>query len=356
MNDIYLIGEVGYDITLQNVIDKVKASDESLPLTVNIHSQGGGVYEGLAIYNYLKQLDQVVHTKSSGLVASIASIIFLAGVKETRSINKTDSFLVHLPSGGSWGNAEDLEKTADELRDIEQKLANIYAIETSLTKHQAMKLMGEDNMLEVEFLLEKGFVNEVIELKAVAILDNKQTETMSKEQLTKEGAESLLEKFFNKFFPKNDSVENKVIQDANGKSINFTNLDVNDEINLEDVATIDEKKAEGDFTLPNGSVYTFTDGKLTDIKEADETEEEKLQTQNDDLKNQLETAASEIVVKDAEIITKDTEILELTNKVDEMKNEFTTLKDTITSNFEYSDKKKKKEDSATNVRTIFKEE
>ena len=75
-NDIYLIGEVGWEITLQSVIDLVEKTDKTKPLNVHIHSQGGGVYDGLAVYNYLKGLDQEVHTYSAGLVASIASIIF----------------------------------------------------------------------------------------------------------------------------------------------------------------------------------------------------------------------------------------------------------------------------------------
>ena len=160
MNDLYLIGEVGYEITLTDVINKVNNSDKKKPLNINIHSQGGSVYEGLAIYNYLKSLKQEVNTHSSGLVASIASIFFLAG--KNRTINNTDNFLIHLPSGMSMGNAKDFEKTAKELRDIENKLATIYENETNLTKEEALELMKNDEFLNVDFLLEKGFVNDII--------------------------------------------------------------------------------------------------------------------------------------------------------------------------------------------------
>ena len=157
-NEIFLIGEVGFDITLETVIAQVKKSNQEEPLNVHIHSGGGQVFDGLAIYNYLKTLPQQVNTLSSGLVASIASIIFLAGDRKTRTINKLDNFLIHLPSGGAFGNAEDLEKGAEQLRDIEQKMVGIYVAETDLTAKEALALMKEDKMLDVEFLLEKGVV------------------------------------------------------------------------------------------------------------------------------------------------------------------------------------------------------
>ena len=141
-NDLYLIGEVGWEITLDSVINQVRETNQDEPLNVHIHSQGGQVYDGLAIYNYLKSLPQQVNTISSGLVASIASVIFLAGDKETRKINNLDSFLIHLPSGGSWGNAQDLEKTATELRDIEEKL--VYSAYTkSITDNTKTYWLGD---------------------------------------------------------------------------------------------------------------------------------------------------------------------------------------------------------------------
>ena len=324
-NDIYLIGEVGYEITLDSVINQVENSDKSKPLNVNIHSQGGSVYDGLAIYNYFKNLDQEVNTSSSGLVASIASIIFLAGNKETRKINKTDSFLIHLPMGVTIGNAEDFEKNAKELREIENKLVDIYVNETNISREDALALMNKDEMLDVNFLKEKGFVNKIIEFKAVANLNtNKQM------NLTEEKVDGLLEKFYNKFFKKEEPT-NKIVQDANGVEIDFFEVEEDSEPVAGDKARIDGTPADGEYVMPNGQTWVFVAGTWDSVIEVVE----------DNKVEELE----------AELVTVNKKNTELTNSLAKLKKEFTELKNTITSSFE-SKKMEKKEEGEKTSRTF----
>ena len=339
-NDIFLIGEVGYDITLTTVIDAVGKSDASEPLNVHIHSGGGSVYDGLAIYNYLKNLEQEVNTMSSGLVASISSVIFLAGKKETRKVNRTDSFLIHLPMGFEGGNASDLEKTAKELRDIESKMADIYVSETSLTKEEAIDLMGKDEMLNVDFLKEKGFVSEVVEFKAIANLINNKSKQMS-EQLSKKDAESMFDKFektLKAIFSKTEPTS-KLVQDASGTEIDFTELTEDATPSVGDVATVDDSPASGDYTMPNGDVFTFVDGAVTEIVEFVEDGDENLNEQIDALRLQLEE--------------KETEALASAKQVKDISAEFVKFKATFKSNFK-AEKKIKKEDGEATSRTFRK--
>jgi ATP-dependent protease ClpP protease subunit len=348
MNEIYLIGEVGYEITLENTIQKVNQTDKSKPLKVNIHSQGGSVYEGLAIYNYLKQLPQEVNTNSSGLVASIASIIFLAGQK--RVINRTDSFLIHLPMALSGGNAKDLEKTAKELRDIEDKLSTIYEDETDLTKKEALNLMKKDEFLNPDFLVQNGFVNEIIEFVAVAKLDNKYN--MS-EQLTKKDAENLFEKFGNKlkeyFNP--EKPDNKIVQDANGVEIEFVNLSDSDKPQEGNEAFIENKKASGEYTMPNGEIWNFENGKLQSVKVKEES---------DVLVAKLE---NNLKIKNELLETKESELNELRSKLEteqtnfkQLESDFVNFKKDITSKFEFEEKTELKEEnqSRTNFKSKYK--
>lgn len=339
-NDIFLIGEVGYEITLASVIESVSKTDSTQPLNVHIHSEGGSVYDGLAIYNYLKELDQEVNTRSSGLVASIASVIFLAGKKETRKINKTDSFLIHLPMSGIKGNASDLEKTAKELRDIESKLAAIYVLETNLTNEEAIDLMHKDEMLNVDYLKEKNFVAEIIEFKAIANLINSKTKIMS-EQLSKKDAEGMFDKFektlkaiFGKAQP-----TNKIVQDANGKEINFTDLDEEGVPSVGDAATIDDADAVGEYTMPNGDVFTFADGKVETIVEVVEDDNAELNEQIDALKLELEA--------------KETQALASAKQLTDISAEFVKFKASFKSNFT-GDKKNKKEDGEPASRSFRK--
>ena len=355
MNDLYLIGEVGYEITLTDVINKVNNSDKKKPLNINIHSQGGSVYEGLAIYNYLKSLKQEVNTHSSGLVASIASIFFLAG--KNRTINNTDNFLIHLPSGMSMGNAKDFEKTAKELRDIENKLATIYENETNLTKDEALELMKNDEFLNVDFLLEKGFVNEIIKFQAVAKYDSNFNNDMS-EQLTKTEALSWFEKLENllKGTPKETAIVNKIVQDANGVEIDFFKLESDAEIVEGAEATVENVKASGEYTMPDGQVYSFDNGILTTISEKVEEEVVEENAELEALKSEFDSLKASFDEKELELTTIKAELETKNNLVNEIQTEFTELKNQVSSNFEHENKVEIKKEEKTEIqsRTNFK--
>ena len=336
-NDIYLIGEVGWEITLKSVIDAVNASDKDLPLNVHIHSPGGSVYDGLAIYNFLKNLEQEVNTFSLGLVASIASIIFLSGKKENRSVNKTDSFLIHLPMNFGFGNAEDLEKNAKELRKIEDQLADIYVNETSLTKEEAYDLMKKDEMLDVYFLLDKGFVSEIVEYTAVANLNNKE---MTK--LTTEDKSWIDSKFaaIAKFF----APKNKIVQDATGTEIDFTGLAEDATPAVGDKAKVNGEDAAGEYLMPEGEKYIFEAGTLTEIVPKEE-EADPMEAENEKLKEDLAAAEAKYNLVVAEL-AKEKELIGSIQK------EFTELHAKVTSSFEWEGKEEKKEPKK---RSLYKE-
>lgn len=296
-NEIYLFGEVGWDITIKDVIEQVKETNPDEPLIVNIHSVGGSVFEGLAIYNYLKGLDREIHTQSTGLVASIATIIFLAGTK--RTLYSTSQFLIHLPMAWADGNAEDLEKTAEQLRVIENQLAEIYSKETDLTKEEAIEKMKLDEFSEIDYLLDKKFVTDVIEFQAVASIftrkdfknnknknnNNNKSKIMSKKKLAKKEAKNkflkLWSKIENYFEP-----QNKTVTDGDGVIIDFPDIEDDATPAVGDSAQVDGKSIDdGDRVMPNEDVWTFKDGKLDKItpKESDDDSEEV-----EDLKDEVE--------------------------------------------------------------------
>lgn len=357
-NDIYLIGEVGNEITLANTIDKVNSTDISKPINVHIHSKGGSVYEGLAIYNYLKGLKQEVHTISDGLVASIASIFFLAGNKETRRVNNTDNFLIHLPTGGMRGNADDFEKTARELRDIEDKLSNIYVNETNITKEEALDLMRRDEMLNVNFLKEKGFVNEINEFKAVAKFNINNKKEMS-DTLTKEEANGMFAKFgekldaiVNSISGKKEEPNNKVVQDANGVEIDFVNVATDGIPKVGDKATIENKKATGNILMPNGETYVFENGVLNSIVEV-EAKEDNVELEN--AKKEIEGLKASLLASESLVTERDSKIEEITNSFETIQNEFVEFKNTFTSGDVPTEKKEgNKEVGTVNKRTFRK--
>lgn len=340
-NDIYLIGEVGFDITLESVIELVNKTDKNKPLNVYIHSGGGSVYDGVAIYNYFKNLPQEVNTIATGLVASIASVFYLAGKKRTAYAQ--NRILIHLPMSGGMGNASDFEALAKDLREEEQKIADIYVSETGFTKEEAISQMQEDKMFTTEQLLEKGFITELKNFKAVANLNNKpiniNNEKMSKESLTKEEATGLLDGFMGKI--KNilkPSLKNKLVQDANGTEIDFTDLEEGDTPSVGDKATIDGASAEGELLMPSGETYVFSKGELTEIQpKADDSEEmESLQQEVVNLKKELKAENKAVAT-----LSKDNDLMK--NLLQEAQKDIKAINKSIGSDFKHEVGEKKNE-------------
>ncbi|MCK5610915.1 Clp protease ClpP, partial [Candidatus Pacearchaeota archaeon] len=92
----------------------LQADDE---LLVKINSVGGSVIEGWGIYNRLVSLENKVTTRGEGIVASIASLILMAG--NTIEMSEVGALMIHRASNHVQGNAEDLEKAAEVLKTID---------------------------------------------------------------------------------------------------------------------------------------------------------------------------------------------------------------------------------------------
>lgn len=175
MKYVYLSGVVDPfwgEITQQTVSDAVtaaRAEDPAAEITVVINSPGGDVAEGLAIYNYLRR--EKVNTEISGMAASIASVIALAG--QHVAIYDNSTFFIH----HAWcflgdGNADDARTAADRMDAIDANLATIYA-SRGLSAEKVTELMdgpdGKGTLVSAAQALELGLVDEVIDpAKAVA--------------------------------------------------------------------------------------------------------------------------------------------------------------------------------------------
>lgn len=301
-NDIYLIGEVGREITLQKVIDLVSKTDTSKKLNVHIHSEGGSVYEGIAIYNYLKNLPQGVETLAVGLVASIASIIMLAGkIKYAYSQNNV---LIHLPSAVMEGNSSDFKAVAVELEELEMKLAKIYEVETNFTYNEAISLMREDRMM-TDLEVEK-FGLTIKPYKAVAIFNiNKQEKKMNKNtQQLINAAKNFL------------GFKNLLVLTADEKELDFYELADGAVIEVGAKAYFDGMDAEGDFVMKDGETYVFVAGELTEILPVVKAKEED---------------------KDAIIAALEEQLLAMTNKAIEL-TETVKAKSSLISGFQAKSK------------------
>jgi ATP-dependent Clp protease, protease subunit len=139
-------------------LDAVQSND----LVVEINSIGGEVMAGLGMYNMLRSWakeGRTVTTRVTGLAASIASIVALAGDK--RQMPKNSFAMIHAPSGAAWGTEEDLREAADVVAKIKGSLRGVYTDRMGITEAKADELMAKDSWLTAEEAKEIGFATEV---------------------------------------------------------------------------------------------------------------------------------------------------------------------------------------------------
>jgi len=332
IGNIYISGQIGdFDgvtgVNLIDVIGQVKKQPEALSFNVHINSEGGLVDVGFDIFNYLKSLGKPVTTIGSGIVASIATVIFMAGA--TRMIRENTPFMIHMPWGGGQGNADEMEAFTAELRLIEKQLTDFYKKELDLTPEAIEPLLKNETWLSPEQLTTLGFTNAEV-FKAVA-----KTHFKLKNNDMTDNDKSWIEKTFSKMFAKLTPVKNKLVQDATGAELDFTDLADDAPIETGAAATIDGSPAEGEYTLPDGTVYVFSAGLLTEIKEPSGDDEVAT------LKAENERLTQELAAKDTAH----------TETIDDIKKEVVALKKQVTSKFSVETKKDTKKPDADTDRT-----
>lgn len=355
--DIYQddnISEWGY-VNLKYVKNQLENQEGFEEIVLHIRSEGGDVNEGFAIHDFVRSQGKPVLTIIEGNCYSIATVIALAGDK--RQMTSNAEILIHNPWGFVGGEKEDIQKYANDLEKIEDKIANFYAAKTNLNKEDALELMKVETIFNATEALEKGFITEIAAvMRAVAKYNpknkSKKNNKMAKKQyLTQEEADKKfdslgekLNKVINKLFGK--AAKNLVLQDANGDEIDFSDLEDGAEPQVGDTATVNNEPADGDYVMPDGRTFVFTAGELTEIKEADSTEEEAaaeveaLQTENTELKTQNEKLTADLA--------------EAQKNMKSFAKDLKALKEEVSSSFNYDGKEDPKKTQNTKVRTASK--
>lgn len=146
---------------------------EGNELVVEINSIGGDVMAGLGIYNMLRNWakdGKTVTTRVTGIAASIASIIALAGDK--REMPKNTFAMVHQASTIAAGTSEDMRDAANWLDKVDGSLRNIYMDRMGADEAKAAEIMAKDTYLTADECLDLGFATALIEdIKATAKFD-----------------------------------------------------------------------------------------------------------------------------------------------------------------------------------------
>lgn len=175
--EISIYDEIGFwGVTAQSFSKDLKALGGNLKqINLHIHSPGGDVFDGIAIYNLLKNHPANVTVYIDGLAASMASVIAMAGNEVIMPENAM--MMIHKPWGIQGGDADDMRKYADLLDKVENTLIPAYASKTGKTPEELAEMLSAETWLNGKECVEQGFADKLAEpLVAMASIKSRKLE------------------------------------------------------------------------------------------------------------------------------------------------------------------------------------
>jgi ATP-dependent Clp protease, protease subunit len=164
-NVITMFGAIGEDywsgggITAKSVTAQLRAIGDR-PIEVQINSPGGDMFEGIAIYNVLREHQQPVTIKIMGMAASAASVIAMAG--DTVEIGAASFLMIHKCWVVAVGNEDDMRETADYLAPFDAAMADVYAFRSGQKAADCMKWMTAETYMSGSIAIERGFADSLL--------------------------------------------------------------------------------------------------------------------------------------------------------------------------------------------------
>lgn len=144
-------------INAKDVRETLDAVSEDIVIKLN--SPGGDVFEGIEIYNYLKDHPSNITVEVTGVAASAATFI-VAGADEV-IMNIGTSLMIHEASTFTWGNKSDIQKTLNALETIDESILSIYSEKTGQSNDQLEEWMNEEKWFTADEAVEFGFADSV---------------------------------------------------------------------------------------------------------------------------------------------------------------------------------------------------
>lgn len=149
----------GEGVTAKRISSALRSLGKG-PVTVNLNSPGGDLFEGLAIYNLLREHSGEVTVKVLGVAASAASIIAMAG--DNVQIARAGFLMIHNAWVVAAGNRNDLRDVADYLEPFDAAMADIYAARTGDDVKSIQKLLDAETWIGGSDAVDRGFADELL--------------------------------------------------------------------------------------------------------------------------------------------------------------------------------------------------
>tara|TARA_R100001129_G_scaffold55966_1_gene38509 strand:+ start:529 stop:1581 length:1053 start_codon:yes stop_codon:yes gene_type:complete len=300
--DIFIYSEIGgYDMNAKSFIEQLKDL-KGKNLNIYINSLGGSVFDGLAIYNALKNHKQKVTTKVQGIAASIASVIAMAGDEIEMAENSL--FMIHNPFTMAGGDAKELRKTADVLDKIGEEIAQIYAQKTETDIDTLVGLMDAETWFNANETIESGFANSIT--KAIEVENNYD-----------------ISKFKNISYDDINSVlTNTKNKDMAKENANVDNTEENKSI-LSKIKSLISNNADEQITNEHEEGHE-------EKEEADVADWDGMETRIENLEKAVHKLEEAMGMKDDEIVDKTQQLETASNEIESLNNEISKMKATGT--------------------------
>lgn len=159
--DIFFFDVIGWETTASQFVAEFSQLPKGKKLNIHINSPGGDVFDGIAIYNILKDYAGEKTVIVEGIAASIASVIAMAGDKI--QMQNTSMMMIHKPWVIAIGDSKTLKKEADVLDKIQGVIVKAYQTKSSLTDKELQDLIDAETWMDAEDTLEYELATEIIE-------------------------------------------------------------------------------------------------------------------------------------------------------------------------------------------------
>ena len=144
----------------------LEREDPDKDINLYIHSPGGYVYAGMAIYDTMQFIRCEISTICVGMTASLAAILLCAGTKGKRYALPHAKIMLHQPTGGLGGQAADIKIQAEEIIKTKQMLNGIVAKHTGQSIERIQKETERDRYMSAEEAKEWGLIDEILTAKS----------------------------------------------------------------------------------------------------------------------------------------------------------------------------------------------
>ena len=166
LNDrIIILSEEVNDTTASLIVAQLlylEAQDPDKDIQFYINSPGGSVSSGLAIYDTMQYIKPDVSTICVGMAASMGAFLLSSGAKGKRIALPNAEIMIHQPSGGSRGQATDIQIQAEHILKTKKKLNAILAENTGKTVEKITEDCERDYFMSAEEAREYGLIDKVI--------------------------------------------------------------------------------------------------------------------------------------------------------------------------------------------------